>query len=112
MVEANGTGNWCKKFFSDVGLDDLMANNWSKIGSLVQSPGSPCGDGLTVEAANELGLLPGTAVGSSMIDAHAGGLGMIGCAADSVSQELETRLGVQQHLPHTFKSLINSFHSN
>lgn len=38
-------------------------------------PGSPVGEGLTREAAEELGLNPGTAVGASLIDAHAGGLG-------------------------------------
>ena len=39
-------------------------------------PGSPLGDGLTREAAADLGLDPGTAVGASLIDAHAGGLGI------------------------------------
>ncbi|WP_042696785.1 FGGY-family carbohydrate kinase, partial [Azospirillum sp. B506] len=34
--------------------------------------------GLTAEAARELGLTPGIAVGTSMIDAHAGGIGVIG----------------------------------
>lgn len=41
------------------------------------SPGSPLGDGLTPEAAADLGLDPGTAVGASLIDAHAGGLGTV-----------------------------------
>lgn len=39
-------------------------------------PGSPLGEGLTQEAAADLGLDPGTAVGASLIDAHAGGLGI------------------------------------
>lgn len=38
-------------------------------------PGTPVGRGLTAEAAADLGLIPGTAVGASLIDAHAGGLG-------------------------------------
>lgn len=45
-------------------------------GSATCSPGSPLGDGLTQEAAADLGLDPGTAVGASLIDAHAGGLGI------------------------------------
>ncbi len=45
------------------------------IGNDVQSPGEPCGSGLTKQAAQELGLKPGTAVATSLIDAHAGGLG-------------------------------------
>lgn len=33
------------------------------------------GEGLTQESAAEMGLVPGTAVAASLIDAHAGGLG-------------------------------------
>lgn len=44
-------------------------------GSVTCPPGSPLGHGLTQEAAADLGLDPGTAVGASLIDAHAGGLG-------------------------------------
>uniref|UniRef100_A0A671W582 FGGY carbohydrate kinase domain containing n=1 Tax=Sparus aurata TaxID=8175 RepID=A0A671W582_SPAAU len=61
-----------------IGLEDLLENNSSKIGSVTCPPGSPLGDGLTREAAADLGLDPGTAVGASLIDAHAGGLGVIG----------------------------------
>ena len=37
--------------------------------------------GLTPEAAKALGLVPGTTVGASLIDAHAGGLALLGCNA-------------------------------
>ncbi|TMS09458.1 FGGY carbohydrate kinase domain-containing protein [Larimichthys crocea] len=47
-------------------------------GSVTCSPGSLLGDGLTQEAAADLSLDAGTAVGASLIDAHAGGLGVIG----------------------------------
>lgn len=69
---------WDVSFWTSIGLEDLLENNASKIGSLTCSPGSPLGDGLTQEAAADLGLDPGTAVGASLIDAHAGGLGVIG----------------------------------
>ncbi|XP_053185371.1 FGGY carbohydrate kinase domain-containing protein [Scomber japonicus] len=69
---------WDVSFWTAIGLEDLLENNTSKIGSVTCSPGSPLGDGLTQEAAADLGLDPGTAVGASLIDAHAGGLGVIG----------------------------------
>lgn len=48
-----------------------------------------------MKAAAELGLLKGTPVGTSLIDAHAGGLGMIGCYASDVSSNFANRLGAQ-----------------
>lgn len=47
------------------------------VGEQTCCPGSPVGGGLTAEAAADLGLEPGTAVGASLIDAHAGGLGQL-----------------------------------
>jgi ribulose kinase len=44
-------------------------------GTDVKSPGDVCGQGLTNEIADQLGLLPNTPVGISIIDAHAGVLG-------------------------------------
>ncbi|XP_032420568.1 FGGY carbohydrate kinase domain-containing protein [Xiphophorus hellerii] len=71
-------GGWDPSFWISVGLEDLLENNFSKIGSATCSPGSPLAGGLTPQAAADLGLNPGTAVGASLIDAHAGGLGVIG----------------------------------
>src|SRR5204862_6492639 len=53
------------------------------IGSVVVAPGAPLGSGLTRSAARDLGLLEGTPVGASLIDAHAGGVGTIGGHARS-----------------------------
>ncbi|XP_044076828.1 FGGY carbohydrate kinase domain-containing protein isoform X1 [Siniperca chuatsi] len=69
---------WDASFWTSIGLEDLLENNFSQIGSVTRPPGSPLGDGLTQDAAADLGLDPGTAVGASLIDAHAGGLGVIG----------------------------------
>jgi FGGY-family pentulose kinase len=85
---------WNEDFFRQIGLLDLMEQNWKKIGSVVKEPGSPCGNGLSEQAAEELGLQCGTPVGTSIIDAHAGGLGMIGCTAGSVCQDFQTRLSL------------------
>lgn len=69
---------WDSSFWTSIGLEDLLENNFSKIGNVTCSPGSPLAGGLTPEAAADLGLNPATAVGASLIDAHAGGLGVIG----------------------------------
>ncbi|KAJ0059143.1 hypothetical protein NL108_008574 [Boleophthalmus pectinirostris] len=69
---------WDDSFWTTIELGDLLESNYSKIGNVTCPPGSPLGQGLTAEAAADLGLDPGTAVGASLIDAHAGGLGVIG----------------------------------
>ncbi|GFO39953.1 fggy carbohydrate kinase domain-containing protein [Plakobranchus ocellatus] len=85
---------WDKSFFHLVGLEDLACDDFFKIGHEVQTPGSPCGSGLSHEAALELGLLGGTPVGASLIDAHAGALGCLGCCPADLKQlpRLENRL--------------------
>lgn len=60
----------------------------------MRSPGDPIDQGLSAKAASELGLLKGTAVGTSLIDAHAGGIGMIGCSVPGVPYNLQSRLGI------------------
>ncbi|XP_076151473.1 FGGY carbohydrate kinase domain-containing protein isoform X1 [Alosa pseudoharengus] len=69
---------WDDTFWTSIGLEDLLENSYSKIGAVTCTPGTAVGEGLTQEAAAELGLVPGTAVAASLIDAHAGGLGVIG----------------------------------
>ncbi|XP_056246281.1 FGGY carbohydrate kinase domain-containing protein [Seriola aureovittata] len=82
---------WDASFWTSIGLEDLMENNFSKLGSVTCSPGSPLGDGLTQQAAADLGLDPGTAVGASLIDAHAGGLGVIGADVKGFNLPCEDR---------------------
>ncbi|CAH0196349.1 Ribulokinase [Erwinia aphidicola] len=74
---------WDASYFKQIGLDDLLERDAAKIGSEVKSMGEPLGRGLTQRAAGELGLLPGTAVSASIIDAHAGSLGTLGAAGPS-----------------------------
>lgn len=94
ISETDCREGWNKSYFEQIGLDDLAANNWKKIGSLVLPPGTPVGNGLSQSAAAQFGLKAGTAVGTSMIDAHAGGLGLIGCIADGIDPAFHTRLGL------------------
>ncbi|KAG9471519.1 hypothetical protein GDO78_014505 [Eleutherodactylus coqui] len=69
---------WDDSFWQEIGLEDIREDNYSKIGNRVVSPGVSVGNGLTSQAASDLGLPEGIAVAASLIDAHAGGLGVIG----------------------------------
>jgi D-ribulokinase len=53
---------WDPSYFASVGLEDLAADRFAKIGASVLSPGENVG-GLAATAAEELGLRAGTAVG-------------------------------------------------
>lgn len=73
-------GKWDKSYFESLDLDDLLTDNAQAIGSDIRPMGEPVGNGLTMQAAQELGLATGTKVGTSIIDAHAGGIGVLGAA--------------------------------
>lgn len=68
---------WDDDFWEEIGLGDLVEGHHSKIGRSVAFPGHSLGSGLIPESAKELGLLAGTPVGTSLIDAHAGGVGVM-----------------------------------
>lgn len=71
---------WDRSYFETIGLADLADEDFARIGQSVVDVGTPLGNGLAADAAKELGLEPGTAVGAGLIDAHAGGIGTIGAA--------------------------------
>jgi FGGY-family pentulose kinase len=77
-------GKWDESFFRAVGLEDLAEQEFAKVGRVVRPMGDKIG-GLTTDSAAELGLLPGTPVGVSIIDAHAGGLGLLGLPLDGAA---------------------------
>jgi len=89
-------GGWSDSYFRDIGLADLVDEGYARLGVRVRPMGERIG-GLTETAARELGLAPGTPVGVSIIDAHAGGIGTLGMAIDGVAPdeaELEKRLAL------------------
>jgi D-ribulokinase len=69
---------WSGSYFERIGLGDLTAADYARIGNSIVVPGTALGQGLNAAAARDLGLEEGTPVGASLIDAHAGGVGMIG----------------------------------
>ncbi|MDB5519645.1 MAG: hypothetical protein JWQ17_6403 [Tardiphaga sp.] len=71
-------GRWSDSYFQRIGLGDFVSDGYARIGSEIVVPATRLGRGLTGVAASELGLLEGTPVGASLIDAHAGGVGTIG----------------------------------
>jgi FGGY-family pentulose kinase len=75
------SGRWDEEFFRAVSLGDLADEKFARIGQVVRPMGEKMGL-LEAESAAELGLMPGTAVGVSIIDAHAGGLGLLGVPLD------------------------------
>jgi FGGY-family pentulose kinase len=71
-------GSWDYTFFEQIGLSDLFE------GGKVEKSAHPVGSfagALTGRSAHELGLEPGIAVGVGIIDAHAGGVGVLGDCA-------------------------------
>jgi len=92
---AAGKRGWQADFFTAIGLEDLAENDFARIGGdAIRPMGETIGQGLTASAAAELGLTAGTAVGVSIIDAHAGGIGMLGMAEDGASPDLDRRLAL------------------
>ncbi|MEG3662948.1 FGGY-family carbohydrate kinase [Celeribacter halophilus] len=70
---------WDMNYFKAIGLEELAKNDFARIGSEVTEIASPLGNGLSEAAAPELGLVAGTPVGASLIDAHCGGIGTFAC---------------------------------
>lgn len=69
---------WDRDYFRTIGLDELAQEDFVRIGQEIKEPGTPCGQGLSAAAADEMGLPVGTPVAIGMIDAHAGGIGTAG----------------------------------
>ena len=63
---------WQPDFFQKIGLEDFVQNNYKQLGGVdgqIATAGLPVGNGLSKKAAEELGLVEGTPVGSAVIDA-------------------------------------------
>ena len=87
---------WQRDYFERIGLGDLAAEGFARIGTDVRPMGERAGV-LTSRSARELGLAEGTPVAVAIIDAHAGGVGTIGAAlegAPATLESLESRLAL------------------
>ncbi|PPR03320.1 hypothetical protein CVT24_012596 [Panaeolus cyanescens] len=85
---------WNKDFFKQIGLEELHNRDFAQIGAKegeeVLIAGMPVGGGLSKAAADDLGLVEGTAVGSALIDAYAGWLGTIAASVIDESGTLSS----------------------
>ncbi|HZT41816.1 MAG TPA: FGGY-family carbohydrate kinase [Chthonomonadaceae bacterium] len=88
-------GRWDSSYFHAIGLEDAFEGG--KIAEDVRPMGSRLGT-LLPQAAAELGLTTDCAVGIGIIDAHAGGLGLLGSIWQDPSRQdlsqLETALAL------------------
>ncbi|KAJ5358244.1 hypothetical protein N7541_005402 [Penicillium brevicompactum] len=78
---------WQEDFLEEIGLGELGARNFDRIGGVNGENGRHLHAGefagaLCEKAASELGLNPGTAIGSGVIDAYAGWIGTVGAKVD------------------------------
>ena len=69
---------WDDSYFDQIGLSELPAEGYQRIGQQIVPPGQALAAGLTADAAAQMGLRAGTPVGAGLIDAHAGGIGTVG----------------------------------
>ncbi|MGH8238211.1 MAG: FGGY-family carbohydrate kinase, partial [Steroidobacteraceae bacterium] len=86
---------WDDSFFAAAGLKDLTGAGHDRIGTDVRPQGERAGV-LTAAAASDLGLAAATPVGVSIIDAHAGGIGVLGMQLNDCGarDNLEHRLAL------------------
>lgn len=87
--DGDDTTGWQASYFRRGGLGELVDEGYARIGTRIRPMGERAG-GLTAQSAAELGLVPGTPVGIGIIDAHAGGLGLLGAPIDGVAPTPET----------------------
>lgn len=78
---------WDEDYFRRIGLGALADEGFARIGTAMQDVGTAVAGGLAPRAAAELGLAAGTPVATSVIDAHAGGIGVIGTALNNADED-------------------------
>ncbi|KAH0341329.1 Pentulose kinase, partial [Aureobasidium melanogenum] len=102
---------WQKDFLSQIGLGDLVGQNFKRLGGTGGTNGKyatagECIGTLTPKAANDLGLPVGVAVGSGVIDAYAGWIGTVGAKVHLSEKYLNpSQCGNTHDISHAFTRL-------
>ncbi|OJI89914.1 hypothetical protein ASPTUDRAFT_60571 [Aspergillus tubingensis CBS 134.48] len=86
---------WQEDFLEEIGLKDLSEDDFKRMGGVDGVNGNYLSAGELVgtlcdRAASELGLPPGIAIGSGVIDAYAGWIGTVGAKVDLESEQLSS----------------------
>ena len=84
---------WDESFFRQIGLAEFIDDGFARIGATANPLGATAGR-LSAAAAAELGLPPGVPVATSAIDAHAGGIGLLGARLAGDELRIERRLAL------------------
>ncbi len=79
---------WDASYFQQVGLGVLADEGFARIGTEMVEPGTALGQGLTAEAAVDLGLRQRIPVAAGLIDAHAGGVGTVGALGADATENM------------------------
>ncbi|TQS34408.1 hypothetical protein Golomagni_05210 [Golovinomyces magnicellulatus] len=84
---------WQEDFYKEIGLGDLVKDNFKRIGGVNGVNGNYFSAGelvgtLSGKAASELGLPSGIAIGSGVIDAYAGWIGTVGAKIDLEASQI------------------------
>ena len=95
---------WDLDLLKSINLESLL-NNISTISSnKIQSPTTKAGE-LSKDNAQHMGLLPNTIVATSMIDAHAGALSLLGLAAKDKNSMVKDSLAIVSGTSNCFLAL-------
>ncbi|MES2433273.1 MAG: FGGY-family carbohydrate kinase [Pseudomonadota bacterium] len=79
---------WDAGYFQQIGLGVLADEGFARIGTEMVEPGTALAQGLTPQAALDLGLRAGTPVAAGLIDAHAGGVGTVGAMGSDATENM------------------------
>jgi D-ribulokinase len=83
---------WDGDYFKSIGIAELADENFARIGTTIVDAGTALGEGLSAQAAADLGLRVGTPVAAGLIDAHAGGVGTVGALSEAGNGSVTTRM--------------------
>lgn len=94
-VNPLSVGKWEDTYWQSIGLGEIVSEGYQRIGTRIRPMGEAIANGLTQSSARDFGLKTGTPVAVSIIDAHAGGVGLLGAAVpEGRDVDLEKRLAL------------------